>query len=50
MDPIENSMQNAIQDLDSGQITSLRAAAAKWGVPRSTLSDQRRGIHNRHIS
>jgi hypothetical protein len=50
MDSIENSIQNALQDLDSGQVTSLRAAAMKWGVPRSTLSDRRRGLNNRHIA
>ena len=37
MDAREQAIQLAIRDLESGVYTSQRAAAAAWGIPRSSL-------------
>jgi hypothetical protein len=39
----ESNMQNAIDELEAPNPPSLRAAAEKWGVKKSTLSDRRKG-------
>lgn len=43
----EQMIQLAIADLESGKITSERAAAAAYGIPRATLRDRRAGRVNR---
>ena len=48
MDPTEIAIQNAFQDLDSGQISSMRDAASKWDVTKSTLHMERKGRINQH--
>ena len=43
-------IQFALADLESGEITSKRAAATAYNVPRGTLRDRRQGRANRRIS
>jgi transposase len=50
MDSIEISMQNAIEDYNSGRIPSYRAAAIKWGVSKSTLYDRIKGRTSQHVA
>ena len=38
MDTREVAIQNAIRDLNSGVFTSVRKAAAAYGIPRSSLT------------
>jgi len=40
MDPKETAIALAISDLNAGVYTSQRAAAAAYGVPRTTLRDR----------
>ena len=41
----ENALQNALRDVSSG--TPLRAAAQRWGIPRSTLHNRTKGHTSR---
>jgi hypothetical protein len=43
IDSIEDSIQNALGDYKSGRISSVRAAARKWRVPKSTLYGRIKG-------
>lgn len=47
----ESKIQNALADLESGKIKSVRAAANTYNVPRSTLGDRINGSsRNRHLA
>jgi hypothetical protein len=48
MAPSEHLISLALFDLESGRITSLRAAAA-YGIPRSTLHQRRTGTQNPRV-
>jgi len=50
MDSVEIAIQNALKDIESGQVISIRAAATKWGVPKSTLYDRANGRTNRRVA
>ena len=50
MDSKEIAIQNALKDLNSGKITSLRAAAKQYHVPRSTLQYRYYGTQLRHAA
>jgi len=39
----EQIFELAIADVNSGKISSIRAAANKYGLPRSTLQDRIKG-------
>ena len=55
MDSKEIAIENAFKDLNSGKITSLRAAAKQYHVPRSTykiniMARSQDALLNTHIS
>jgi len=50
MDPRENPIQNAIEDLNSGKISSIRAASKHHNVPRLTLYDRYHGMPSRRVA
>jgi hypothetical protein len=50
MDSKEIALQKAIEDLNSGKIGSIRAAAKHYCVPRSTLLDRYHGTRTRRVA
>jgi helix-turn-helix, Psq domain len=43
----EQAIQQVLQDLSTGKITSIRAAAAAYDVNRNTLSNRMKGMLTR---
>ena len=43
----ESDMDNALNELDTEHPLSLQSIAEKWGVKKSTLWDQKRGVKTR---
>ena len=46
----ESMLQSCIADLNSGVFTSVKQAAAAYGLPRSTLRRRLAGVATRSIS